>query len=110
MGRASRRHDKPPTTTLSRADREWLVRILPAIVGSLGSETFTSEEALEICSVKLVAKGFTTRKLGRLLARAAGKPIDGYLVEDLGRGDSLSPLARHASVKVLRVSVVGYFD
>jgi hypothetical protein len=68
-------------STLSRADRRILSKLLPALAGALGSELFLSCELLEHAAVGLVCKGMSARQLGRLLRRSTGVPVDGYLVE-----------------------------
>jgi hypothetical protein len=70
---------------LSRADRQTLARILPAVAGVFGSEPFLASEVEEHESpgLQLVRAGMTARSIGRLLRRAVGIPIDGYVVERL---------------------------
>ena len=73
-------------SSLSRADRATLARLLPAIGGAVGSELFSSAEicAHTAAAVRLVCAGLTVKQLGKLLARATDKPIDGYLVQREG--------------------------
>lgn len=84
--RADLRRDRPTTSTLSRGDRERMAAILPAAAGVLGSEQFNSADICESDepALRLVSKGLNSRQLGRLLRRAAGRPIDGYMVQREG--------------------------
>jgi hypothetical protein len=72
--------------SLSRVDRVALDRLLPAIAGVLGSEWFLASEAVKhpAPALRLVLQGISAKKLGRLLKRAAGQPIGGYLVTSGG--------------------------
>jgi hypothetical protein len=72
--------------TLTRADRQQLARMLPAIAGAVGSEWFASRDLLahDSAAVQLVVRGCTAKQLGRLLRRAEGQPIAGLLVERAG--------------------------
>ena len=71
-----------PESSLSRADRETLEKLLPAIVGALGSEPFASRDLPEASAgVRLVLRGLSVKQIGRLLARAEGVPIDGFVVQ-----------------------------
>ena len=78
--------ERRPATSLSRVDRERLARLLPAIGGTLGSEPFNSSEICEhdAAALRLGRAGLTAKQLGRLLRRAVGTPVGGYLVERLG--------------------------
>jgi hypothetical protein len=70
----------PRPATLSRADRDRLARLLPAIAGAIGSDNEqTAAELLEIPAVRLVVD-LDAAALGRLLRRATGIPIAGYVV------------------------------
>jgi hypothetical protein len=73
-------------TTLNRTDRTRLAQLLPAIAGALGSELFHSADIFEhdAAALRLVRAGLSPKQLGRLLRRAAGQPIDGYVVEREG--------------------------
>ena len=76
-----------PRSTLSREDRALLTRLLPAIGGAVGSELFNSAEICgeyDAAALRLVCAGLSARQVGRLLRRAAGTPIAGYLVERVG--------------------------
>jgi hypothetical protein len=70
-------------SSLSRADRQLLARLLPAVIGAIGSAEFVASELLEheARGLQIVCAGMTARKLGKLLARAKGTPIDGDLVQ-----------------------------
>jgi hypothetical protein len=70
-------------STLSREDRARLARLLPAIAGALGSEPFLARDLFEHAApaVRLVRRGLTPRRIGRLFRRAAGEAVAGYLVE-----------------------------
>jgi hypothetical protein len=78
--------DRLSVSSLSRADRGRLATLLPAIGGVFGSEEFHSADICEhdAAALRLVCAGLTARQLGRLLRRAAGTPIGGYLVERHG--------------------------
>ena len=54
---------------------------LPAIAGAFGSVEFVVNELAESPAVCLVTTGQTMQQIGRLLRRAVGIPIDGYVVE-----------------------------
>ena len=75
-----------PRSRLSRADRELLRRILPAIEGVKGSDDFTSAEIVHHDDPRLgvVFDGWSAGRLGKLLKRAAGVVIDGRMVERIG--------------------------
>jgi hypothetical protein len=68
-------------SVLTRADLGLLGRLLPAIAGALGSEPFLARDLFESAAVRLVVSGLNTRQVGRLLRRAEGHAIDGYLIE-----------------------------
>jgi hypothetical protein len=69
-------------STLTRADRAVLAKLLPAIGGVFGSEPFLSSEVCEHDEpgLRLVCTGISIRSLGRLLRRAAGVAVDGYMI------------------------------
>lgn len=75
---------RPQPSSLSRADQEALTRLLPAVTGLLGSEWFL---ARDLCAdsrpaLRLVlADHLTSKRLGRLLLRADGVAIGGFVVE-----------------------------
>jgi hypothetical protein len=71
---------------LARADRDRLARILSAVAAAIGSELFLSGELMEHGSpgLRIVLAGLNTKQLGRLLRRAAGVPVDGFVVERMG--------------------------
>jgi hypothetical protein len=56
---------------------------LPAIGGAFGSELFATRELFtsEAAAVRLVVRGLNARQAGRLLRRATGQAIDGYMVQ-----------------------------
>jgi hypothetical protein len=61
-----------------------LAKILPAVIGALGSEPFVSSDLVELArdNVGLAAVlGRSSKQLGRLFARAEGLELGGYLVE-----------------------------
>jgi hypothetical protein len=64
-------------SSLCRADREVLERILPAVAGALGSEYFLASEAVasENAALVLVLAGMNARRLGKLLRRGDGVPV-----------------------------------
>ena len=71
---------------LTRADRALLVVMLPPIAGAFGSHAFASREVRESRSpgVRLVCKNMSVKTIGKLLARAEGQPVDGYVVMNAG--------------------------
>jgi hypothetical protein len=73
-------------SSLCRADREALERILPAVAGALGSEYFLAIEAVasENAAIVLVLAGMNARRLGKLLRRGDGVPVAGYAVHARG--------------------------
>ena len=70
------------SSTLRREDRAALERILPAIAGALGSDCFLASEA--VASADLVFAGMNARRLGRLLRRADGVEVCGYVARASG--------------------------
>ena len=72
-----------PAAALSRADRGLLADLLPAIAGALGSQLFTTRELFEggQPALAVVTASLNTRQVGRLLKRAEGQPIAGYMVQ-----------------------------
>ncbi|HXG70040.1 MAG TPA: hypothetical protein VNJ04_05430 [Gemmatimonadaceae bacterium] len=74
-------------SSLSRADRAVLVRLLPAIAGALGSEWFLSRDLLadHRPAMRLVLADLSSKRLGRLLLRADGVVIDGFVIERGGK-------------------------
>ena len=75
-----------PVASLTRADRAVLARLLPAIAGDRGSEPFdfTSRDLRATPGLRVVLRGLSVKQIGRLLSRAEGVPIDGYIVERCG--------------------------
>jgi hypothetical protein len=73
-------------SSLSRADLALLGRLLPAIGGALGSEAFLARDLFEheSAALRLVRRGLNAKRIGRLLHRAEGHAIDGYLIERAG--------------------------
>lgn len=71
---------------LSRADRARLGHLLPAIGGALGSEPFLARDLFEhdAAGLRLVRRGLTAKRIGRLFQRAEGQVIDGYVIERAG--------------------------
>ena len=69
---------------LSRNDRQALEKLLPAIVGALGSEPFTTRDLPDAAGVRVVVRGLSVKQIGRLLSRAEGVPIGGLVVERCG--------------------------
>jgi hypothetical protein len=77
--------EHPPKNShvsLSRADRDILARLLPAIGGAFGSELFLAADVIESDSpaVRPVRGKLTAKSLGKLLKRSAGVPVAGYLI------------------------------
>ena len=75
-------HASHATPRLSRADRAYLAKLLPAIGGAFGSELFFCRDVIESDSpaVRLVRGKLTAKALGKLFSRATGVPVAGYLV------------------------------
>lgn len=75
--------DRP---SLSRCDRQALSRLLPAIGGAVGDDLFLASEIASHRSPAVrVGRGtLTTRQIGRLLKRAEGIEVDGYVVSREG--------------------------
>jgi hypothetical protein len=79
--RADARDRRP--SPLTRQDRDPLARILPVVIGVCGSELFTARELVEdeSADLRLVLAGQTPKRLGRLLQRAEGQRIGGFVVQ-----------------------------
>ena len=75
---------QPRRPALSRADRDVLAKLLPAIGGAFGSEPFASRDVLSAAGVRVVVRGLSPKRIGKLLSRAAGSPVDGFMVERCG--------------------------
>lgn len=75
---------------VSSVDVEALTAILPALAGARGSEWFTIGElrASDADGVRLVLAGWSSRRLGKLFARAAGLTVDGFVLEHAGKSHS----------------------
>lgn len=73
--------------TFSRADADALARLLPAFGGAFGSEWFTVRElqASETVAVRVVLSGWSSKRLGKLFARAVGASIAGFALEQSGK-------------------------
>jgi hypothetical protein len=73
-------------TLLSRSDLALLGRLLPVIGATVGSEPFLVRDLFEhpSAALRLVFRKLNTRQVGRLLRRAEGQAVDGYLVEQTG--------------------------
>jgi hypothetical protein len=76
----------------TREDLHLLRRLLPAIAGRLGSESFTVGELLAVPVFRALVTSLTPRQLGRLLLRAV--PVDGLAVERIGADRSRVALWR----------------
>jgi hypothetical protein len=70
--------------SLSRVDRDRLQHLLPAIVGVMGSDSFTVAEILDEPGVRVATSGLTAPQVGRLLHRARNLPIERLMVEKTG--------------------------
>jgi hypothetical protein len=79
--RADLARDRRPSRGLSRADRDRLSRLLPALAGCFGSEPFTVADAFGHPAVRVVTAGLAAPACGQLLQRARGVPVAGYVVE-----------------------------
>jgi hypothetical protein len=67
---------------LSRRDRAYLRRLLPAIAGVRGSEKFLVRDLFEDSAkaLRIVLTGRNARRVGRLLRRADAIPLAGFVV------------------------------
>jgi hypothetical protein len=72
--------------SLARTDRTRLERILPAVAGALGSEPFTSRDlaADRSPALRVVLRNLSAKSIGKLLARAEGLEIGGWLIKRCG--------------------------
>lgn len=71
--------------SLSRADRDLLSRLLPAIAGALGSEPFASRDLPDASpGIRVVLGDLSVKQIGRLLSRAEGVPIEGRIIQRCG--------------------------
>ena len=77
-------HRRPSPVT--RTDRAVLARLLPAVVGVYGGETFSARDLCEDDrpAVRLVVRGQSVKRLAKLLARADGLAIDGLTLQRMG--------------------------
>lgn len=75
-----------PASGLTRADRVMLAKLLPVIGGALGSDPFLARDLYEheSAGLRLVLRGLTAQRLGKLFQRAEGQVIDRYVVERAG--------------------------
>ena len=81
--RADLIRDRRPRRELSRADRDRLSHLLPAIAATKGSEEFVVSELAGHAPLRLVVDRLqlTTVQVGQLFDRATGVPVAGYVVE-----------------------------
>jgi hypothetical protein len=79
--------ERRPASSLSRADRAVLARLLPAAGGVFGSEPFLTRDLFESDSaaLTLVLRGLNVRQVGRLFRRGEGQAIDGYMIQRDGK-------------------------
>jgi hypothetical protein len=73
-------------TPLCRKDWDALARILPVLGATFGAEFFLAREAVEhhAPGLRLVLEDMTARRLGRLLRRADGVEVCGYVARASG--------------------------
>jgi hypothetical protein len=69
----------------ARADYAVLSTLAPVWRGALGSQLTTVRELLQSPAVALVIGARSSRSIGRLLARCAGRDVEGYRVDRIGR-------------------------
>jgi hypothetical protein len=63
-----------------------LRRLIPALLGAIGSEPFAAADALDYPAVRAAGPRRTSPEaLGKLLASGVGRVIDGYRIERCGR-------------------------
>lgn len=81
--RALLERQQQPPSSLGRADRAALERILPAIAGAIGSAWFACRDLEEedSAALRLVLTGLSTKSVGRLFRRGMGHPVQGYVIE-----------------------------
>jgi hypothetical protein len=60
------------------------VRLLPALGAAFGSEPFASRDVLDNPGARVVLRGCSIKRIGKLLDRGVGVPIDGLLIERVG--------------------------
>ena len=58
-----------------------LSKLLPAIGGRFGSNPFRTKELFEDPAIAELLRGFSSGKAGCLLAKFAGIPVEGYLLD-----------------------------
>jgi hypothetical protein len=78
---------RSPSSALNRSDRAQLARLLPAIAGVYGSESFACRDLVgddAPPALQLVTGGLEAQQLGSLFARAAGAVIDGFVIDRAG--------------------------
>ena len=80
-------------------DPAFLARLLPALSGCWGDESFLVRHLLEEDRLASVSDGHSAKSIGKLFARAAGVPIGAYVLVDLGWND-------HEKVRRYRVDGV----
>jgi hypothetical protein len=78
--------ERRPVSALSRADRATLAKLLPAIVGVYGPETFSARDLAEDDrhAVQLVVQGRSPKQLGKLFSKADGIAIDSLMLQRQG--------------------------
>ena len=76
--------DERRPTPLNRADHELLTRLLPAIAGAFGSEPFASRDLFTAAGVRVVVRDSSVKRIGQLLGRGVGTPINGLVIERAG--------------------------
>ena len=74
--------------TLTAEDRRRLARLLPVVAGEFGSDVFTVKQAraraCDHAGLRLVLADITSDALGKLLSRACGHAIAGFVVRRVG--------------------------
>lgn len=83
---AALEQQRRPIVPLSRGDRAVLAKMLPAIAGVYGSETFSARDLSEDDrpAVRLVVKGRSVKQIGKLLSRADGIGMGGLMLQRQG--------------------------
>jgi hypothetical protein len=75
-----------PVTQLTRADRAVLARLLPAVSGVYGPESFTARDLAEDDrpALRLVVGKRSVKQIAKLLSKAADTPVDSLMLQPQG--------------------------
>lgn len=73
-----------PEPRLTRADRLALQSLLPALYGEYESTPFLARDVQHSVRLRGVSTGWSSKRLGKLFARAAGVMVQGVYIERHG--------------------------